>query len=152
MRSAESRVAAASSFDALSQTINPGGPTCLLHLPGWKRRRFALAIANDQAGNGMWRKNQIDKFFRVGFVTIFHRDTDAFVTKLNASGSAISYLHVHRRQQRRWSANAITVDGSRACRDSRHGWVRIARRNSIQSFFREVRTTLLSRSWPRAGP
>ena len=101
-------------FDGFVAKINPDGSDFVYSTYiGGSDDDFALGIANDQTGNAyVAGRTRSSSFSGSSSTRPATATTDAFVAKLNASGSAISYLTFIGGNNGNESANAITVDAA----------------------------------------
>jgi len=132
------KTGAAGTFDGFVSKINPGGSDFVYSTYlGGSEDDSALGIANDQAGNAyVTGRTRSTSFLGSGSTRPSTGTTDAFVAKLNASGSAISYLTFIGGNAGDESANAITVDAAGDAVIAGTAGEGSPTVNSIQSFFR----------------
>ncbi len=104
----------ASTSDGFVAKINPGGSDFIYSTYfGGSDDDSCLAIANDQAGNAyVTGRTKSTSFTGSTSTRPSAATTDAFVAKLNAAGSAISYLTFLGGNNGDESGNAIAVDSS----------------------------------------
>ena len=102
---------AVSTFDGFVAKINPSGSDFVYSTYlGGSEDDFALGIANDAAGNAYATgRTRSTSFTGSAATRPSTGTTDAFVAKLDASGSAITYLTFIGGNNGDESANAITV-------------------------------------------
>ncbi|MEK6324508.1 MAG: SBBP repeat-containing protein [Acidobacteriota bacterium] len=131
------KTGAAASFDGFVAKINPLGSDFVYSTyVGGSEDDFALAVANDQTGNAyVTGRTRSTSFSGSGSTRPSTANTDAFVAKLNASGSAISYLTFIGGASDE-SANAIVVDTAGAAVIAGTAGTGSPTVNAIQSFFR----------------
>lgn len=105
---------AASTSDGFVAKINPGGSDFIYSTYfGGSDDDSCLAIANDQAGNAyVTGRTKSTSFTGSTSTRPSTATTDALVAKLNAAGSAISYLTFLGGNNGDESGNAIAVDSS----------------------------------------
>jgi hypothetical protein len=129
---------AVSTFDGFVAKINPSGSDFVYSTYlGGSEDDFALGIANDPAGNAyVTGRTRSTSFSGSASTRPSTGTTDAFVAKLNASGSAISYLTFIGGNNGDESANAITVDAAGDAVIAGTAGEGTPTVKSIQSFFR----------------
>lgn len=127
----------AASSDGFVAKINPTGADFVYSTYiGGSDDDFALAIANDQAGSAyVAGRTRSTSFTGSSSTRPSAATTDAFVAKLNASGSAISYLTFIGGVGDD-SANAIVVDSSGSAVIAGSAGDGLPTVKSIQSFFK----------------
>jgi hypothetical protein len=129
---------AVSTFDGFVAKINPSGSDFVYSTYlGGSEDDFALGIANDPTGNAyVTGRTRSTSFSGSASTRPSTGTTDAFVAKLNASGSAISYLTFIGGNNGDESANAITVDAAGDAVIAGTAGEGTPTVKSIQSFFR----------------
>jgi hypothetical protein len=127
----------ASTSDGFVAKINPTGSDFVYSTYlGGANDDSALAVASDQSGNAYVAGRTKSASFTGSSTTRTANGTsDAFVAKLNASGSAISYLTFVGGTGDD-SANAITVDGAGSVTIAGSAGDGLSTVKSIQSFFK----------------
>jgi len=102
----------ASSSDGFAAKLNPAGTNFIYATYlGGADDDFALAVGADQAGNAyVTGRTKSPSFTGSGTPKVTTATADAFVAKLNATGSAISYLNFIGGNLGDESGNAIAVD------------------------------------------
>jgi hypothetical protein len=132
------KVGTAASFDGFVAKINPAGSDFVYSTYlGGSEDDFALGIANDAAGNAyVTGRTRSLSFTGSGSSRPSTGTTDAFVAKLNAAGSAITYLTFIGGNSGDESANAITVDAAGSAVIAGTAGQGAPTVNPIQSFFR----------------
>lgn len=134
----QTKAGADSSLDGFVAKINPSGSDFVYSTYlGGSSDDFALAIATDPAGNAYVAGGTNSTSFTGSSATRPSTGpTDAFVAKLNASGSAISYLTFIGGNTGDEFANAIAVDAVGDAVIAGTAGEGSPTVNSIQSFFR----------------
>jgi hypothetical protein len=128
----------ASALDGFVAKINPSGSDFVYSTYlGGSDDDFALAVAADQAGNAYAAGGTNSTTFTGSSSTRHSTGTrDAFVAKLNAAGSAISYLTFVGGDNGEDRANAIAIDSSGNAVIAGNAGEQFPAVNSIQSFFK----------------
>jgi Beta-propeller repeat len=132
------KTGSASTSDGFVAKINPSGSDFVYSTYlGGSDDDFAFAIANDQGGNAyVTGRTKSTSFSGSASTRASTGTTDAFVAKLNASGSAISYLTFVGGATGDASANAIVVDAAGNAVIAGTAGDGVPTVNSIQSFSR----------------
>jgi len=132
-----SKSGAASSFDGFVAKINPSGSDFVYStFLGGSDDDFALAIASDATGNAyVTGRTKSTSFTGSSTTRAASATSDAFVAKLNASGSALSYLTFVGGAGDD-SGNAIAIDSSGNAVIAGSAGDGLPTVNAIQSSFR----------------
>lgn len=132
------KTGSASSLDGYVAKINPGGSDFVYSTYlGGSDDDSALAIASDQAGSAyVTGRTRSTTFSGSTSTRPSSATTDAFVAKLNASGSALSYLTFIGGNSGDETGFAITVDAANNAAIAGAAGLGSPTVNAIQSFFR----------------
>lgn len=125
-------------LDGFVAKINPGGSDFVYSTYlGGSSQDFALAVASDQAGNAYVAGGTNSTSFTGSTASRPSTGTkDAFVAKLNTSGSAITYLTFVGGDNGEDRANAIAIDADGNAVIVGEAGEQFPAVNSIQSFFK----------------
>ncbi|MFY9573293.1 MAG: SBBP repeat-containing protein [Blastocatellia bacterium] len=132
------KTGAAATFDGFVAKVNPSGSDFVYSTYlGGTEDDFAFAVAADQTGNAyVTGRTRSTGFTGSGSTRPATGTTDAFVAKLNASGSAISYLTFVGGSSGNESGNSIAIDSAGNAAIAGTAGPGLPAVNSIQSFFK----------------